>query len=107
MVLEKCNLWPIKDPNLEYTKPKCFNCQVAVDFKVCEKRKYYNLYKAPQLYNTPNCSKSWKYNIYAYREEYCQCISKKYYATYAIKKGKCADYKELTPKCISDSKVKL
>lgn len=103
-VLEERNLWPVKGLNLECTKPKCFNCQVVADCKVCEKGKRCNLCKAPRAHSALNCSKSRKCDTCAYREENCQCISKKYCATCAIKKGKCADCKELPPKCTSDSK---
>ena len=106
-VLAERNLWPAKSLNLEYTKLKCFNCQVAADCKVCEKRKRCNLCKAPRLHSTLNCSKYRKCDTCAYREEHCQCISKKYYATCTIKNGKYADCKELPPKCTSDSEFKI
>ncbi len=36
-VLKKRKLWPAKGLNLGCPKPKCFNCQVAADCKICVK----------------------------------------------------------------------
>lgn len=36
-VLEERGLWPAKGLKLECTKPKCFNCQVVADCKICIK----------------------------------------------------------------------
>lgn len=44
--LEKYNLQPVNDLNLEYIKPKYFNCQVVVNCKIYKKKKQYDLYKA-------------------------------------------------------------
>ena len=40
----------------------------------------------------------------AYREEHCQYVSKKHYATFPIKKGKYADCEDLLPKCTLEGK---
>lgn len=88
-------------------KQKYFNYQVTTNCQVCEKGKQYDLYKVSRLHNTPNSSKSQKYDICVYREEYCQCISKKYCVSYAIKKEKYTDYKEILPKCTSYSEFKI
>lgn len=36
-ILEERNLWPEKGLNMECLKPKCFNCEVAANCKMCEK----------------------------------------------------------------------
>lgn len=36
-VLEERNLWPIRGVNLECSRPKCFNCQVASECSACTK----------------------------------------------------------------------
>lgn len=33
-ILEEKRLWPAKKFNLSYPKPKCFNCQVIVKYKI-------------------------------------------------------------------------
>lgn len=43
--------------------------------------------------------KNRRYDIYIHKEEYYQCLAKKYYTTYTIKKEKYANCKELSPKC--------
>ena len=37
-VLEERNLWPSKRLNLECPKPRCLNCQVKTEYKICVKR---------------------------------------------------------------------
>ena len=103
-ILKERQLWPIRGLNLECPKPKCFNCQVAADCKTCIKGHKCNLCKASRNHIVLNCSKNRQCNACAYREEHCQCVSKKYCATCSIKKGKCADCEDLPPKCTSDSK---
>lgn len=90
-----------------YTKPKCFNCQVTANCKICKKRKQCDLYKVSQLHDTLNYSKSQKYDICVYRKKHCQCISKQYYATCTIKKKKYINYKKLLPKCTLNNKFKI
>lgn len=36
-IVEERQLWPTRGLNLECPKPKCFNCQVAADCKICIK----------------------------------------------------------------------
>lgn len=44
-ILEKGNLYLSKRLNLEYLKPKFFNCQIAIECKICLKRYKYELCK--------------------------------------------------------------
>ncbi len=44
-ILEKQNLWPTKRRKLESSKPKCFNCQVTANWKICIKKHKCDLYK--------------------------------------------------------------
>ena len=46
-VLEERGLWPAKGLNVSYLKPKCFNCQVVVDCKICVKGHKCDTCKAP------------------------------------------------------------
>lgn len=103
-VLEERDLWPTGGLNLECSKPKCFNCQVAADCKVCTKGHKCDLCKAPRIHSASDCSKNRKCDACADREKNCCCVSKKYCSTCAIKKGKCGDCEDLPPKCATDSK---
>ena len=47
-VLEKYVLWPAKKLKLEYTKPKCFKCQVVVNCKTCIQGHKCDPYKIPK-----------------------------------------------------------
>ena len=102
-VLEEKNLWPSGGLNLKCLKPKCFNCQVAAECKICVKRHKCELCKILRQHSgTATCTKNRRYDVCANKEENCQCIEKKYCNTCAIKKGKCADCKELSPKCTTN-----
>lgn len=100
--MEEQQLWPTRGLNLECSKPKCFNCQVAADCKIYIKGHKCDLCKTLQNHSVPNCSKNWRCNFCVFREEHCQCVSKKYCATCSIKKGKDANCEDLPPKCTSD-----
>ena len=56
-ILEKLQLWPIESLNLEYLKPKYFNCQVVIDCKIYIKGHKYDLYKSLQNHSIPNIEK--------------------------------------------------
>ena len=84
-VLEKSGLWPYGALNLECYKPKCFNCEVAANCKICVKR-YKCLYKAPKECNSINRSKSQKCNAYIHQEILCQYVNKIYCTICSIKK---------------------
>lgn len=56
-----------------------------------------NLCKTSTNHDT-SCSKCWKYDLYAHQEAICQYISKKYFLTCKLKKGKYEDYKKLSLK---------
>ena len=102
--MEERNLWPSRGLNLECPKPKYFNCQVTVEFKICVKGYKYELYKIPRQHSRmTTCIKNRRCDACAQREENCQCVRKKYCTIYAIKKEKCANYKELPPKCTTNS----
>lgn len=57
--------------NLEYTKPKYFNCKVAVNCKICVKEHKYETCKAPKQCSSTNYLKSWKYNSSTHQKEIC------------------------------------
>ena len=104
-VLEERGFWPTKGLKLECTKSKCFNCQVVADCKICIKSYKYDPCKIPKQHSgSTTCSKNWKCDACAFREEYCQCVTKKYCATCSVEKGKCVDCEDLPPKCINDGK---
>lgn len=104
-VLEERGLWPRGGLNLECSKPKCFNCEVATNCKICVKGHKCDLCKAPKECSSTNCSKSRKCDACVHRETLCQCVSKTYCAMCSIKKGKCADCEDLPPKCTTNSKL--
>lgn len=104
-VLEERSLWPHKGLNLEYPKPKCFNCEVAANYKICEKGHKRDSCKAPKNHSSDNCSKARKCDACTNREMICACVTKKYCAICSIKKGKCADCEDLPPKCTTISKL--
>ena len=102
-VLEERNLWPVKGLKLECSKPKCFNCQVAADCKICVKGHKCDLCKTPKQHSgTAICTKNRKCDACALREEKCHCVTKKYCSACSVKKGKCIDCEDLPPKCIND-----
>lgn len=99
-VLEEQNLWPAKGLKLECTKPKCFNCQVVADCKICVKGHKCDLCKTPKQHSA--YTKNRKCDACAVREENCQCVTKKYCSACSVRKGKCNDCEDLPPKCIND-----
>lgn len=102
-VLEEIKLWLSGGLNLKCPKPKCFNCQVAAEYKIWVKKHNCELCKVPKQHSgTATCTKNRRCDACAHREENCQCVAKKYCTTCAVKKGKCADCKELLPKCTTD-----
>lgn len=103
-VLEEQNLWPVGGVNLECFQPKCFNCQVASECKICIKGTRCDSCKSPKEHNSMPCSKARKCDACVKRSQACQCISKRYCTAYIGRKGKCADCEELPPKCSSDRK---
>lgn len=94
-------VWPAKSLKLECTKPKCFNCQVVADCKICIKGHKCDPCKISKQHSgSTTYSKNRKCDACAFREEHCQCVTKKYCATCSVKKGKCVDCEDLPPKCI-------
>lgn len=57
-MLEEAGLWPQKGLNLECSKPKCFNCEVAANCKICVKGHKCKTCKAPKQCSSVDCSKS-------------------------------------------------
>ncbi len=71
-VLEERNLWSVKGLRLECPKPKCFNCQVAADCKICVKEHKCDLCKTPKQHSgTAIYTKNRKCNACALKEEKC------------------------------------
>ena len=102
-VLEERNLWPFGGLNLEFLRPKYCNCQVVAECKICIKKHKYELCKIPrQDSGTATYTKNRRCDTYAHREENCECVGKKYCTTCAIKKGKYANCKKLSPKCTTN-----
>ena len=89
---------------MECLKPKCFNSQVVAECKIYVKGHKCELCKISRQHNgTATCTKNQRCDACAHGEENCQYVGKKYCTTYPIKKGKCADYKELPPKCTTNN----
>ena len=102
-VLEEWNLWPAKGLKLECLKPKCFNCQLVAECKICVKGQKCDSCKVPKQHSgTITCSKNRKCDACALCEELCQCVTKIYCANCIERKGKCVDCEDLPPKCIND-----
>lgn len=59
---KKQGFWLYISRNLEYLKPKYFNYEIAINYKICVKKHKYNLYKVPKKYNFINYFKSCKCN---------------------------------------------
>ena len=97
-ILEERGLWPAKKLNLSCLKPKCLNCQVSAECKICVKGHKCNTCKGPQQCSSTNCYNNWRCDACVHKEEICQYVSKKYFAMYIGQKGKCGDYKDLPPK---------
>lgn len=103
-VLEERNLWPQEGLNLECPRPKCFNCQVAFECKMCIKGIRCDSCKSPKQHSSTPCSKARKCDACVRRSQACKCTYKQYCARCSGRKGKCADCEELPPKCGSNSK---
>ena len=101
-ILEEKGLWPAKGLNLSCPKPKCFNCQVSAECKICVKGHKCDTCKGPRQCSSINCSKNRRCDACVHREEICQCVSKKYCAMCVGKKGKCGDCEDLPPKCTTN-----
>lgn len=106
-VLEERQIWPVGGRKLSCPKPKCFNCQVAADCKICVKGHKCDTCKTPKDCSSTNCSKNRRCDACVHREEICQCVTKKYCATCSVKKGKCGDCEDLPPKCTTDGNLLL
>lgn len=64
-VLKKRGVWLIRELNLNCLKPKCFNCQMATEYKIYVKKKHkYDTDKQPCQYNFTTCSTIKRCNIY-------------------------------------------
>lgn len=98
-VLEERGVWPVGGLNLSCPKPKCFNCQVTAECKICEKKYKCDTCKLPHQCSFTTCLKTRRCDACVCREEICQCVSKKYCTIYSVKKGKCGDCEDLPPKC--------
>ena len=57
-VLEERGVWPIGGLNLCYPKPKCFNCQVAAECKICVKGHKCDTCKLSRQCSFTTCSKT-------------------------------------------------
>ena len=102
--MEEKNLWSSGRRNLEYLKLRYFNYQVTTNYKICIKKHKCELYKTPGQYSgTTTWTKNQRCDTCAYQEKNCQYVRKKYYNTCVIKKRKCVDYKDLPPKCTTNS----
>lgn len=76
---------------------------MATNYKICKKSYIYDFYKTPYEHNFI-CSKTQKCDTYIYRAAISQCVTKKYYIIYFLKKGKYIDYEKFPPKCTTNSK---
>lgn len=77
-----------------------------MEYKIYVKDYKCKLYKPLKQYNrSTKYIKNWKCNTYVSCEEHCLYIIKIYYLVYSVKKDKCADYKELSLRYISNSKL--
>lgn len=70
-ILEEQRLRPAKGLNLCCFKPKCFNCQIATNCKICIKGYKCDTYKIPQKYSLTSCSKNWNCNAYIHSQKLC------------------------------------
>lgn len=78
---------------------------MVVNGKICIKNHKYDVCKIPKQYSrSTTCSKNGKCDACAFKEKRWQCVTKKYCATYLVKKRKCVDYEDLLLKCINDDK---
>ena len=59
-VLEERQLWPQQGLKLECSKPKCFNCEVMANCKICIKGHKCDTCKAPKNHSFTICSKARK-----------------------------------------------
>lgn len=78
---------------------------MARNCKTCEKEHRYDFYKTSYEHSSIR-SKTRKCDTFAYRATICRCVNKKYYTTCSLKKRKCIDYEELSPKFTTNSKLK-
>ena len=101
-ILEERGIWPEKGLKLSCLKPKCFNCQVAAECKICVKGHKCETCKVPKVCSSLNCSKNRRCDACTHREEICQCVSKKYCVICTGRKGKCGDCEDLPPKCTTN-----
>lgn len=103
-VLKKKFLWKCSSSNLKCLKLKCFNYQTLAKYKIYIKKHKCELCKTQKQYNRIiTHKKNQKYDICAQQKKICQCMEKKYYTTYTIKKEKFVDCKELLSKCTTNS----
>lgn len=58
--------------------------------------------KIPRECNTLNYYKNQRCDACTYKEEICQCVSKKYYTICIKRKRKYRDYEDLLPKCTTN-----
>lgn len=101
--MKKKGIWPVKELNLSYFKPKFFNCQIAKKCKIYIKEHKYDICKFFRQCSFTTCSKIRKCDMGMHGKKICQYVSKKYYAICSIKKRKCEDYKDLPSKYIINS----
>ncbi len=104
-VLKKQKLWPAKELNLEYLKPKCFNCQFAADSKIFVKSHRRDFCKASRQQSSLICSKTRWCDLCIHKGKLCRYVIKKYYVTFEVKKKKFEDCESLPPKCSTNSKL--
>lgn len=57
-ILEEKKLWPQKGLKLECFKPKCFNCKIMANCKICVKNYQYNICKPPKNHGFFHCFKA-------------------------------------------------
>lgn len=103
-VLEERHLWPKSRLNLECFKPKCHHCQSIVDCKNCVKGSQCQGCKISVIHSA-FCSKTPKCDACVQRKASCQCVAKQYCTKCALKKEKCMDCEELSPRCTSEGTI--
>ena len=88
---------------MECINPKCFNCQLIAEYKICVKGHKCDSCKVSKEYTKSiTCFKNRKCDACVLWEECYQYVTKKYCINFTGKKEKCIDYKDLLPKCINN-----
>lgn len=105
-VLEERNLWSTKGLKLTCPSPKCFDCQLAAECKLCVNETRCEGCRNPKEHSgIAECTSQRKCDACVLRQIQCQCIPKKYCLRCEKQKGKCGDCEELPPKCSSNGNI--